>query len=521
MKFSNGEPVTAKDFVYSFSRILDPATKSPVVSFWSGVAGAAAYAKNPTGAVSGIKAVSDTKLEIKLTAPNSTFKYVLAMPHASVIRTARRGPGDQAGRFGTVHAVRVHPRPADRGQPQRRLLGLAAALRRPGRREARHRPAGPGAGAAEGSDRPDGRPDPAGDYLQVTTDPSLKDQLVTIIKPSTYFLTMNMKKTPFDNPKVREAVSYAFDRTFLLQLVNGQGSVANEFLPPGIAGYSTDKMVHAQDIAKAQAAARRGRLPERSRPRSVLVEHAAVDRSRPADPAGPRQDRYHGERQGRDPAERILRARRHPDKSPMTVTFWVADYPDGVELLRRLLSCAAAIPGGQNYPFYCNKNVDDLVNKALAASTTPTRTPLYDQATKAMLADNPVVPLYYGSKTEVFGKNVGGYHSQPIWGWDMTNYWKPTGTARQLRPPWGGGAPPPAPRRTRCHARIGAPTGAPQPTTRARPEVSACQRYSRSTTSPSTSVVAPAPSMQCAVSRFWSSRANGSASLVSPDPASR
>ena len=40
-----------------------------------------------------------------------------------------------------------------------------------------------------------------------------------------------------------------------------------------------------------------------------------------------------------------------------------------------------------------------------------------------MLADNPIVPLYYGSKTEVFG-TVGGYLAQPIWGWDMTNYWK-------------------------------------------------------------------------------------------------
>src|ERR1039458_9538738 len=34
MEFSNGKPVTAYDFAYSFSRICNPATKSPVVGFW-------------------------------------------------------------------------------------------------------------------------------------------------------------------------------------------------------------------------------------------------------------------------------------------------------------------------------------------------------------------------------------------------------------------------------------------------------------------------------------------------------
>ncbi len=36
MVFSDGKPVTSADVVYSFSRILDPATKSPVQSFWTG-----------------------------------------------------------------------------------------------------------------------------------------------------------------------------------------------------------------------------------------------------------------------------------------------------------------------------------------------------------------------------------------------------------------------------------------------------------------------------------------------------
>ncbi len=55
-----------------------------------------------------------------------------------------------------------------------------------------------------------------------------------------------------------------------------------------------------------------------------------------------------------------------PGKAPMTLTFWVADYPDGSDFFNALLSCAAAIPGGQNYSFYCNKKVDNLVLKGQA-----------------------------------------------------------------------------------------------------------------------------------------------------------
>ena len=55
-----------------------------------------------------------------------------------------------------------------------------------------------------------------------------------------------------------------------------------------------------------------------------------------------------------------------PKKAPMTLTFWVADFPDGSDFFNALVSCAADIPGGQNYPFYCNKAMDAEVAKGLA-----------------------------------------------------------------------------------------------------------------------------------------------------------
>ena len=53
-----------------------------------------------------------------------------------------------------------------------------------------------------------------------------------------------------------------------------------------------------------------------------------------------------------------------------------------------------------------------------------------------MLADNPVVPLYFGSKTEVCGANVGGFFANPIWDWEMDNYWLTKSSSSSSRQRW-------------------------------------------------------------------------------------
>ena len=85
MTFANGKPVTAADFVYTFSRICNPATKSPVVGFWTVVAGCRPSRRTRPAACPGIKALSTLLAADHADPPDAAFKYVLAMPHASVI----------------------------------------------------------------------------------------------------------------------------------------------------------------------------------------------------------------------------------------------------------------------------------------------------------------------------------------------------------------------------------------------------------------------------------------------------
>ncbi|MFD1454095.1 peptide ABC transporter substrate-binding protein [Levilactobacillus lanxiensis] len=78
-KWSNGDPVTAQDFVYSWKRTLDPKSKSEFTYQFANIKNASAIAagkKSP--ATLGVKAVGPYQLKITLSRPASYFKQMLA-----------------------------------------------------------------------------------------------------------------------------------------------------------------------------------------------------------------------------------------------------------------------------------------------------------------------------------------------------------------------------------------------------------------------------------------------------------
>ncbi|GBG94039.1 oligopeptide ABC transporter substrate-binding protein [Ligilactobacillus salitolerans] len=80
-KWSNGDPVTAQDFVYGWRRTVDPKTTSAYAYLYSGVENAddiIANKKKPE--TLGIKALGKYKVQVKLDHPIAYFKLLLAMP---------------------------------------------------------------------------------------------------------------------------------------------------------------------------------------------------------------------------------------------------------------------------------------------------------------------------------------------------------------------------------------------------------------------------------------------------------
>ena len=53
-----------------------------------------------------------------------------------------------------------------------------------------------------------------------------------------WYISMNMNKEPFNNPLVREALSYAIDRQLIIDTINaGSGEPADAIIAPGVFGY--------------------------------------------------------------------------------------------------------------------------------------------------------------------------------------------------------------------------------------------------------------------------------------------
>ena len=102
-KWSNGDPVTAKDFEYAWKRVLDPATASQYSSILYPIEGAEAF-NTGEGDADGVavKAIDDYTLEVKLVNPTPYFLeltsfYTFLPVHQGTIEANKEAWAAEAG----------------------------------------------------------------------------------------------------------------------------------------------------------------------------------------------------------------------------------------------------------------------------------------------------------------------------------------------------------------------------------------------------------------------------------------
>jgi ABC-type transport system substrate-binding protein len=83
LRFSNGKPITAKDFKYTFNRLADPKMNSPATTFMEDIVGEQAANKSG-GNISGIK-VKGNKLIFRMTKVAPDFLARMTMPFFSAV----------------------------------------------------------------------------------------------------------------------------------------------------------------------------------------------------------------------------------------------------------------------------------------------------------------------------------------------------------------------------------------------------------------------------------------------------
>jgi len=245
LKYSDGSAVKASDFEHSVKRVLN--LESGGSAFFLPIEGAQDYvdAGKCDGDISGITTDNKTgKITIKLAAPNGSFSHVLGMwfgapvPADTPCKNMTEDPPAGVGPYKFTESV-----------PNRQFVMEKNANY-------------PDLGSAE--DYPKGNVDKitikiVKNAVQQTQDvisgeldyeqdpppadikPEVKakysDRYEEITTASTYYMFMNTRVPPFDDPKVREAVNWGIDKPGLARLFAGEVAPGCSFLPPGVPGF--------------------------------------------------------------------------------------------------------------------------------------------------------------------------------------------------------------------------------------------------------------------------------------------
>ena len=419
VKFHNGRVMTAQDVKYTLERVLDPRTKSPGQSFYTGILGAQAFVNGKAKGVRGIEVLAPDKLRITLEAPNAAFLNIMAMNFAFIVpREAVASAGGDFGHkpVGTGPFKLASWTSGQQLQFQRNPNYFMSGL-----------PHLDGVTVKVGLDPSvaflnlqRGEIDLLGDgippaqFLQVTRDKGLKANVVSKTSVNTTYLSLNTGMGPLRDVRVRQAINMAVNKNKILRIINGRGEQARGILPPLMPGYAKGEKGYAYDPVKAKALLKTAGFPNGFE--TTLYTTSTDPNPRIAQSIQQDLAQVGVKVQLRSLAQSsVIDAAGTPKTAPMVWSgglAWTQDYPDPSDFYWPILSCRSAVQGGWNWPMYCDKKLDARADKAdrmVAPGQQSARLSEYAKIFSALNERAVWVPVYHEVRyTMKSGRLVGG-----------------------------------------------------------------------------------------------------------------
>ncbi len=426
VRFSDGTPLTAADFIASFERVADPRTKNGNVFVLEPVAGYEEFKSGAAKNISGLRAEGDLVLHITLKEPLvffpalTTLCSMFAMPAAY----ARQHHNDLA-----IEPLGTGPYRVEEFEARRIVFTRNPHYHRPGMPRA---------------DRLNVRLDLDPEHqinafingeLDVLDDvhrsrrkelmanPALRPLMESITLMATTFLTLRCDIPPFNDKRVRLAVNHAIDRRRLVSEIHGGiVEMATGFLPRGLPGHDPE---------------RRGFVHDPALSRRLLAEAGF--------PGGLQVDTFGMASQNwtRDPERRMMNEmldavgirirfeevsdeeyrRRTKEKGRPAIVWsgWYADYPDPDNFFYVVLHSSQSVHVGTNYS---NPALDTLIMQGRRESDAEQRDKIYRRAEQLLLEDPPLAFLYHDRGFVMHQADIGGMlphlttpilHYEDIW----------------------------------------------------------------------------------------------------------
>ena len=242
----------------------------------------------------------------------------------------------------------------------------------------------------------------------------------------TYYYYLNMKKKPFDDVRVRKALSYAVNREILASKILGTGEKpAYSFVPGIVAGYVPPALKWEKWSQK-----------KKNKEAKKLLNDAGFNKSNPLR----FELLYNTSEQHKRNALAISSMWKKAFDGAVIVTLknqewktyisekragnyevaragWIGDYNEPSTMLDLL-----TIGHSSNNSFYENPEYDKVMNQARVTQDKKKRNKLYQKADAMISRDVPVIPLFQYSNARLLKPYVGGYPTVNPLGTIMTKF---------------------------------------------------------------------------------------------------
>jgi oligopeptide transport system substrate-binding protein len=423
--WSTGEPITADDVIYSWLRALDPATASDY-------AGQLYFVKNGedynTGKITdpslvGCKALDRYTVRVELRNPTAFFLDLCAFPTLFVVprqtiekygdRWLSARPLPSSGSYELVTwrlndkiRIRKNERYWDAANTRLKVVDFLPITSAPTALNLYE------TGAADIVWDKDLVPTELMGVLSKRPDFHSYQEL------GIYYLKINTTKKPFDDPRVRQALSLCVDKARIIRKIIKAGGVAADSLtPPGTARYTPPSGLGYDPARARQLLAEAGYPGGKGFPRVEYIFNASAGGA--AVPHGKiaveLQQMWHDEL-GIDVELRQLEwgtflAAESQLSYDIGRSSWIADYNDPETFLNLMMS-----DNGNNQTGWKNAEYDNLIRSADEQLDPAAREKKFQEAETLLIRDAvPIIPIYYYVGLDYFdGRKIKGLYENVL-----------------------------------------------------------------------------------------------------------
>ncbi len=431
IKWSDGQDVTAKDFEYSWKRLVDPATAADYNYMLDCVVNAneiMAGEKDPSELA--VKAVDDKTFEVTLTTDLPYFEELCAFPAMLPVREdIIEANGDQWTFDPSTYISNGSYKLTEWTHNSQIVMAKNENYYD-------YENLGPDTITFKLMDDTNamlsGYKSGELDYIQEAPQAELPSLIASgdmkiVDYLGTYYVCFQTQKAPFDDARVREAFTLAVDRTYIVDKVTQSGQVeAGAYVPSGIADAeegsdfrATGGDYYAPTDADYEANCEKARelLAEAGYPNGEgfpVVEYLYNTSDAHKAVAEALQNMWEQElgvtvTLNNQEWASFLQTRKNGDFS-IARNGWISDYNDPVSFLDMWVT-----GGGNNDAQYSNPDYDNLIAQAKAESDPATRMQLLHQAEDILVGQDYVVdPLYFYTQKYMLRDGIEGMYYCPL-----------------------------------------------------------------------------------------------------------